>query len=85
MAVAYVSQTTLRQEEEKMPSNAVLETESGLDRTMLHEIIYWVKTLKEVGVSPDVAAQVATKFFVAACNASEEEESWDDEEYCEEE
>ena len=59
--------------------NAVLETESTLDRTMLNEIVHWVKTLKDVGVSPDVAAQVATKFFVAACNASdEEEESWDE-------
>lgn len=60
--------------------NAVLETETTLDRTMLHEIVHWVKTLKEVGVSPDVAAQVATKFFVAACNAAEdeEEECWED-------
>lgn len=66
-----------------MPSNAVLEQESGLDRSMLNEIVHWVKTLKEVGVSPDVAAQVATKFFVAACNASEEE-LCDDEEYCDE-
>lgn len=66
--------------------NAVLETETTLDRTMLNEIVHWVKTLKEVGVSPDVAAHVATKFFVAACNAAEEEEgeeSWD--EYSEEE
>lgn len=68
-----------------MPSNAVLEQETGLDRTMLNEIVYWVKTLKEVGVSPDVAAQVAKDFFVAACNAGEEEETWDEGEYCEEE
>lgn len=60
-----------------MPVNAVLETETNLDRTMLLEVVHWVKTLKEVGVSPDVAAQVAIKFFVAACNASEEEE-WDE-------
>lgn len=58
--------------------NAVLETETTLDRTMLNEIVHWVRTLKEVGVSPDVAAQVATKFFIAACNAGEEEESWDE-------
>jgi hypothetical protein len=58
--------------------NAVLETETTLDRTMLHEIVHWVKTLKEVGVSPDVAAQVATKFFVAACAAAEEDEGWDE-------
>ncbi len=65
-------------------ANAVLETESSLDRTMLNEIVHWVKTLKDVGVSPDVAAQVATKFFVAACNAAEEEEeTW--EEYSDEE
>ena len=64
--------------------NAVLETETTLDRTMLNEIVHWVKTLKEVGVSPDVAAQVATKFFVAACNANEDdEECWD--EYSEDE
>lgn len=69
-----------------MPSNAVLDptTETGLDRTMLNEIVHWVRTLKEVGVSPDVAAQVAVKFFVAACNASEEEESWDEQDYCDE-
>ena len=66
--------------------NAVLETESTLDRTMLHEIVHWVKTLKDVGVSPDVAAQVATKFFVAACNASDDEdEGWDEYEEEEEE
>ena len=64
--------------------NAVLETETTLDRTMLNEIVHWVKTLKEVGVSPDMAAQVATKFFIAACNTEEEEESWD-EEYSEDE
>ncbi|MBX9689786.1 MAG: hypothetical protein K2X27_23960 [Candidatus Obscuribacterales bacterium] len=59
--------------------NAVLETETTLDRTMLNEIVHWVKALKEVGVSPDVAAQVATKFFVAACAASEdEEECWEE-------
>ncbi len=59
--------------------NAVLEPETTLDRTMLNEIVHWVKTLKDVGVTPDVAAQVATKFFVAACNATEEEEeSWDE-------
>ncbi len=58
--------------------NAVLETETTLDRTMLHEIVHWVTTLKEVGVSPDVAAQVATRFFVAACNAEDEDESWEE-------
>lgn len=65
-------------------ANAVLEADQTLDRTMLNEIVHWVKTLKDVGVSPDVAAQVATKFFVAACSAAEEgeEESWD--EYSEE-
>lgn len=61
-----------------MPST-VVEPETTLDRTMLNEIVHWVKTLKDVGVSPDVAAQVATKFFVAACNATEEEEeAWDE-------
>ena len=61
-----------------MPST-VVEPEATLDRTMLNEIVHWVKTLKDVGVSPDVAAQVATKFFVAACNAAEDEEdSWDE-------
>lgn len=58
--------------------NAVLETETSLDRTMLNEIVHWVKTLKEVGVSPDIAAQVATKFFIAACNTEEEEEVWEE-------
>lgn len=62
-----------------MPNATVVEPETTLDRTMLHEIVHWVKTLKDVGVSPDVAAQVATKFFVAACNTEEEEEVWEDE------
>ena len=67
-----------RQEDLTMP-NTVLEPETSLDRTMLNEIVHWVKTLKEVGVSPDVAAKVATKFFVAACNASEDEgDNWDE-------
>ena len=63
-----------------MPNaTAVAEPETTLDRTMLHEIVHWVKTLKEVGVSPDVAAKVATKFFIAACDSDEEEESnWDE-------
>jgi len=73
---------TTPQEDLTMP-NAVLETETSLDRTMLNEIVHWVKTLKDVGVSPDVAAQVATKFFVAAVSSEEcEEEAWD--EYSEE-
>lgn len=62
-----------------MPNATVVEPETTLDRTMLHEIVHWVKTLKEVGVSPDVAANVATKFFIAACNSEEEEETnWDE-------
>ena len=67
-------------EEKKMP-NAVAESEPALDRTMLNEIVHWVNTLKQVGVTPDVAAQVATRFFIAACQASDDE--W--EEYGEDE
>lgn len=66
--------------------NAVAESEPALDRTMLNEIVHWVKTLKEVGVSPDVAAQVATRFFIAACQATEEDwEEYGEDEYEEDE
>lgn len=67
-----------------MPNATVVEPETTLDRTMLNEIVHWVRTLKEVGVSPDIAAQVATKFFIAACNTEEEEEETNWDEYSEE-
>lgn len=57
-----------------------MEQEQSLDRTMLNELVHWVKTLKEVGVSPDVAATVATKFFVAVCS-SDCHESWEEFDY----
>lgn len=63
-----------------MSSNALMEAEASLDRSVLAEIVHWIKTLKQEGVSPDTAAQVASKFFIAACsNSAEECEEWSDE------
>lgn len=51
-----------------------------IDTSVLDEVVHWIKTLKDVGVSPDTAANVTTKFFIAATEEEEEEE----EEYYEE-
>jgi len=52
------------------------QTETIVDTSVLDEVVHWIKTLKEIGVSPDTAANVATKFFLAGGeeNSTEEEE-----------
>lgn len=50
------------------------QTETMIDTSVLDEIVHWIKTLKEVGVSPDTAAEVTTQFFVAASVGAEEED-----------
>jgi hypothetical protein len=50
------------------------QTETMIDTSVLDEVVHWIRTLKDVGVSPDTAATVTTKFFIAASAATEEEE-----------
>src|SRR5262249_26506187 len=56
------------------------QTGTMIDTSVLDEVVHWIKTLKDIGVSPDTAANVTTKFFIAAT----EEEEEDEEEYYEE-
>jgi hypothetical protein len=56
------------------------QTGTMIDTSVLDEVVHWIKTLKDIGVSPDTAAHVTTKFFIAATEEDEEE----DEEYYEE-
>jgi hypothetical protein len=57
------------------------QTETIVDTSVLDEVVHWIKTLKEIGVSPDTAANVATKFFLAGAeeNSTEEDEDYYDE------
>jgi hypothetical protein len=57
------------------------QTETIVDTSVLDEVVHWIKTLKEIGVSPDTAANVATKFFLAGGEdgSSEEDEDYYDE------
>lgn len=50
------------------------QTQTLIDTSVLDEVIHWIKALKEVGVSPDTAANVTTRFFIAASTVSEEDE-----------
>ncbi len=50
------------------------QTETIVDTSVLSEVVNWIKTLKEVGVSADCAANVTAKFLIAAAGAEEEEE-----------
>ena len=64
-----------------MALEATLEHATAIDRTALNELVHWVKTLNQVGVSPDVAAQVAKDYFIATCDAEScDEEGYEDEE-----
>lgn len=49
------------------------QTETIVDTSVLSEVVNWIKTLKEVGVSADTAANVTAKFLIAAAGAEEEE------------
>jgi len=57
------------------------QTQTVMDTAVLDEVIHWIKALKEAGVSPDTAANVTSRFFIAASTVSED----DDEEYSDEE
>ncbi len=58
------------------------QTQTIMDTSVLEEVVQWIKALKDVGVSPDTAANVTTKFFIAT-SAIGEEEDFEDEEYTE--
>jgi hypothetical protein len=56
-------------------------TTAIVDTAVLEEVIHWIKALTAVGVSPDVAAQVTSQFFLTACEMvaeEEEEEGYED-------
>ncbi len=48
-------------------------TESGTG-VVLDELVKWVKTLSQAGVSPDKAVEVARDFLLAACMQEEYDE-----------
>jgi hypothetical protein len=58
------------------------QTQTIVDTTVLTEVVHWIKTLKDVGVSPDTAAQVTSQFFLAAVELAGDDE--DDESYYDE-
>lgn len=66
-----------------MVLRTVEEQEVSMDEMVLDQLVVWVKKLKEVGVSPDKAVEVAQNFFLAsmavACDEEGEEEDFDDE------
>jgi hypothetical protein len=49
-------------------------TQTIVDSTVLAEVVLWIKTLKDVGVSPDTAAQVTSQFFLAAVELAGDDE-----------
>jgi hypothetical protein len=58
------------------------QTQTIMDTSVLDEIVQWIKALKDVGVSPDTAANVTTKFFIATSAMAEEGyEDDEDEDY----
>lgn len=56
------------------------QVQTIVEPTVLDELVHWIKTLKDVGVSADTAAQVTSQFFLAAADlGAEEEEDYYDE------
>jgi hypothetical protein len=54
------------------------QTETIVDSSVLEEVVHWIKTLKEVGVSADTAAEVTAKFFLAGSEEAAPEEGEED-------
>jgi len=48
--------------------------EPMIEASVLEEVVHWIKTLKEAGVSADTAATVTTEFFLTASAMGEDEE-----------
>lgn len=59
-------------------------TENIIDTSILEEMIRWIKSLTAVGVSPDTAANVTSRFLIAACDLASEQDDDEDDEYYEE-
>ena len=53
--------------------STMMDTDAAVDRSMLTEMLHWVKTLNTAGVSPDKAAEVSRDFLMAACSDDEED------------
>lgn len=63
-----------------MALEATLDPSTAVDRTALNELVHWVKTLNQAGVSPDIAAQVAKDYFIATCSSDAcDEDEYEDE------
>ncbi len=54
------------------------QQEVSMDELVLEQLVTWVKKLKEVGVSPDKAVEVAQNFMLASMAVACEEEGEDD-------
>jgi hypothetical protein len=54
------------------------QTETIVDASVLDEVVHWIKTLTEAGVSADTAANITAKFFLAG---SEEQEAPEEDYY----
>lgn len=50
------------------------QTQTLMDTSVLDEMVQWIKTLKDAGVSADTAATVTAKFFIATSALAEEYE-----------
>ncbi|MFN8654715.1 MAG: hypothetical protein U0105_00105 [Candidatus Obscuribacterales bacterium] len=61
-----------------MVLRTVEEQEVSMDELVLEQLVTWVKKLKEVGVSPDKAVEVAQNFMLASMAVACEEEGEDD-------
>lgn len=55
----------------------VQAAESGTT-VVLDELVKWVKTLSQAGVSPDKAVEVARDFLLAAFMSDESDEDYDE-------
>lgn len=60
-----------------MVLRTVEEQEVSMDEMVLEQLVVWVKKLKEVGVSPDKAVEVAQNFFLASMSVTCDEEGED--------
>jgi len=54
------------------------QTPTVMDTSVLDEVIQWIRALKEAGVSADTAANVTSKFFIAASTVAEEDDEDDE-------
>jgi hypothetical protein len=61
-----------------MVLRTVEEKEVSMEDMVLEQLVHWVKKLKDAGVSPDKAVEVAQNFFLASMAvACEDDEEFD--------